>query len=163
MHYQGILISWVFAKGRGMFLRWTRRLTLVALAVAAAAATSACGDVKDPFEFNPTPVTYTEAFTGSLTRGASASHPFAVTISGTVTLTLTSVAPDAAQELGFDIGTWDGTNCNPIFGTGSRSATQTYAFAGSAIAGNFCARIHDGENRIPEDITVSYGITVDHP
>lgn len=146
-----------------MFLRWTRRVMLVALAVAAAAATSACGEVKDPFDLNPTPITYTENFSGTLTRGSAANHPFFVSVSGTVTLTLTSVAPDAAQELGFDIGTWDGTNCNPIFGTGSRSAIQGYAFNGSAIAANFCARIHDGENRIPEDMTVSYGIQVDHP
>ena len=163
MHDQGILIGELFAKGLGMLLRWTRRLTLVALTVAVALASSACNDVKDPFELNPTPVVYTENFTGTLTPGGSANHPFAVTMSGTVTLTLTSVAPDAAQTLGLDIGTWDGTNCNPIFGTGSRAAIQGYTFAGSAIAANFCARIYDGDTLIPADTTVTYSIKVDHP
>lgn len=134
-------------------------VTTVVLAVSSAA----CDDVKDPFELDPTPITYSETFSGTLTTGSSVSHPFAVSVSGTVTLTLTSVAPDVSQSLGFDIGTWDGTTCNPIFGTGSRVATQGYEFAGSAIAANFCARVHDGESKIPSDTSVTYGITVKHP
>jgi hypothetical protein len=146
-----------------MFVRWTRRLTLVALTVAAAMAASACEDVKDPFDLSATPVTYTETFSGTLAPGGSATHPFVVTVSGTVTLTLTAVTPDSALTLGFDIGTWDGTTCNPIFGTGFRNAVQTNSFAGSAIVGNFCARVYDGDTKIPVDTTASYTITVLHP
>jgi hypothetical protein len=86
-----------------------------------------------------------------------------VSVSGTVTMKLTSVAPDSALQLGFDIGTWDGTNCNVVFGTGSRTAVQGYSFAGSAIVANFCARVYDAQNLIPADTTVTYTITVDHP
>jgi len=146
-----------------MFLLPARRLALVMLVVAAAAAGSGCDEVKDPFHLTATPITYTENFNGTLTTGASANHPFTVLISGTVTLTLTSVAPDSAQKLGFDIGTWDGTTCNPIFGTGSKDATQGYTLSGPAVAPNFCARIHDGLNRIPAETTVSYTVKVDHP
>lgn len=142
---------------------WTRRLTVVAFFAAVAVAASACEDVKDPFALNPTPVTYTETFTGTLGPGGSAAHPFIVSVSGTVTMTLTSVTPDATIPLGIDIGTWDGTNCNPIFGTGSRSALQGYAFAGSAIVANFCARIYDGDSKIPADSTLTYSIKVEHP
>ena len=141
----------------------TRHLALIVFAAAVLLTTPACNEVQDPFTFNPTPTTYTENFSGSLNRGGVSSHPFVVSVSGTVTLTLTQVQPDAELKLGFDIGTWDGTTCNPIFGTGSREAVQGYAFAGSAVVGNFCARIHDGANKIPEDVTVSYNIRVDHP
>ncbi len=146
-----------------MFSCWTRRAVVILAVAGVALASSACDDVKDLYQFDSTPVTYTETFAGSLTTGGVSIHPFVVTVSGTVTLKLTAVTPDAAQVLGFDIGTWDGTNCNPIFGSGSRSATQGYSFQGSAIVANFCARIHDGENRIPADTTVNYTIQVDHP
>jgi hypothetical protein len=141
----------------------TRRLIMVAVAVAVAVAASACGDVKDLYNFSPTPVVYTETFTGTLDPGGSAFHPFAVSVAGTVTLTLTTVGPDAALPLGFDIGTWDGTGCTPIFGTGSPSAIQGYSYAGSAIAANFCVRIYDGATAIPVDTQATYSIKVDHP
>jgi hypothetical protein len=141
----------------------TRRLMVAALAVVVASAASACGDVKDLYNFSPTPVVYTESFTGTLDPGGSAFHPFAVSVSGTVTITLMAVGPDAALSLGLDIGTWDGTACNPIFGTGSQSAVQGYSFAGSAIVANFCARIYDGANAIPAETQATYTIKVDHP
>lgn len=140
-----------------------RRSTMAVLVLVAAMTASACDDVKDPYEFSPTPVTYTETFTGTLTRGGSAFHPFVVSVSGTVTMTLSSVTPDSTQALGLDIGTWDGTACSPVFGTGSRAAVQGYSFAGSAIVANFCARIYDAASSIPADTTVSYSIKVDHP
>jgi hypothetical protein len=141
----------------------TRRLIMVAVAVAVAVGASACGDVKDLYSFSPTPVVYTETFTGTLDPGGSAFHPFAVSVAGTVTMTLTAVGPDTALTLGFDIGTWDGTTCSPIFGTGSSSAIQGYSFAGSAIAANFCVRIYDGATAIPADTQATYSIKVDHP
>ena len=143
----------------------TRRLMMAALAVAVALAAPACGGVKDLYNFSPTPIVYTETFAGTLAPGATAVHPFAVLISGTVTLTLSTVGPDATQVLGLDIGTWNATTatCTPIFGTGSPGATQSYSFAGSAIAGNFCARLYDSTGTIPADTQVTYTIKVDHP
>ena len=146
-----------------MLWRWTRRLSLVVVIAVVAFAASACEDVKDYYTIDPTPVVYTETFTGSLAPGGYNSHPFIVSVSGTVTMKLTAVAPDSALQLGFDIGTWDGTACNPIFGTGSRTAAQGYSFAGSAIVANFCARVYDAQSLIPADTTVTYTITVDHP
>jgi hypothetical protein len=146
-----------------MFWRWTRRLALVAVIVVSAFAASACQDVKDYYTIDPTPVVYTETFTGSLAPGGYNSHPFIVSVSGTVTMTLVTVTPDSTLQLGFDIGTWDGTNCNVVFGTGSRTAAQGYSFAGSAIVANFCARIYDAQNLIPVDSTVTYSMTVTHP
>lgn len=142
---------------------WTRRVSLVALAVAVALTASACEDVKDPYALNPTPTVYTETFTGTLGAGGYNFHPFIVSVSGTVVLTLSTVTPDAAQPLGFDIGTWDGTSCNPIFGTGSRAAVQGYAFAGTSIVANFCARLYESDAKFPADTTVTYSIKVEHP
>jgi hypothetical protein len=141
----------------------TRRLIMVAFAVAVALAAPACGDVKDLYTYSPTAVVYTETFTGTLDPGGTAFHPFAVSVAGTVTMTLTTVGPDSTLALGFDIGTWDGTACNPIFGTGSRSAAQGYSFAGSAIAANFCVRIYDGDATIPAETQATYSVKVDHP
>jgi hypothetical protein len=141
----------------------TRRLRVAALAVAVALAAPACGDVKDLYNFSPTPIVYTQTFTGTLNPGGSAFHPFAVSLPGTVTLTLSTVGPDAALALGFDIGTWDGTACTPIFGTGSRSAVQGYSYAGSAIPANFCVRIYDVATAIPAETQATYTIKVDHP
>jgi hypothetical protein len=146
-----------------MFWRWTRRLALVAVIGVVAFAASGCQDVKDYYTIDPTPTVYTETFTGSLAPGGYNSHPFIVSVSGTVTMTLTAVAPDSAMQLGFDIGTWDGTTCHVVFGTGSRTAVQGYQFAGSAIVANFCARIYDAQNLIPVDSTVTYSMTVTHP
>jgi len=138
-------------------------VALVALAVAVALTSSACEDVKDPYALNPTPAVYTETFTGTLGPGGYNFHPFIVSVSGTVVVTLSTVTPDATQTLGLDLGTWNGTACNPIFGTGSRVAVQGYAFAGTAIVANFCARIYETDTKIPADTTVSYSIKVEHP
>ena len=139
-----------------------RRAVLLTVGVAAAISAAACGDVKDPITFNPTPVTFTETFGGTLTTGGSNFHPFINSVAGTVTMRLTTVSPDSAQLLGFYIGTWDGTACYPIFGTGTKDASQGYAFAGSAIAANFCLRVYDDGRRIPADTTVTYAATVEH-
>ena len=163
MHDQGIRPECGSERNQGMSVSVTRRLVMAALAVAVALAAPACGDVKDLYDFSPTPVVYTETFTGTLDPGATAFHPFAVTVAGTVTMTLSTVGPDSALTLGLDIGTWNGTACNPIFGTGSPSATQGYSFAGSAIAANFCVRIYDGASAIPAETQATYSIKVDHP
>ena len=112
---------------------------------------------------DPTPVVYTETFTGSLAPGGYNSHPFIVSVSGTVTMTLVPSTPDSTLQLGFDIGTWDGTNCNLDLRDGFADAVQGYSFAGSAIVANFCARIYDAQNLIPVDSTVTYSMTVTIP
>lgn len=163
MHDQGVRSECVSERNQGMSVSVTRRLIVAVLAAAAALVAPACGDVKDLYTYSPTPTVYTESFTGTLDPGASAVHPFAVSVAGTVTMTLSTVGPDAALVLGLDIGTWDGTTCTPVFGTGSRSATQGYSFAGSAIVANFCARIYDSASSIPAGTQATYAIKVDHP
>jgi hypothetical protein len=136
---------------------------MAALAIAVAVTAPACGDVKDLYTYSPTAVVYTETFSGTLDPGGTAFHPFAVSVAGTVTMTLTTVGPDAALNLGFDIGTWNGTTCSPIFGAGLPSAVQGDKFAGSAIAANFCVRVYDGAATIPADTQATYAIKVEHP
>lgn len=145
-----------------MRVRGIRRAVVTVLSLFAAVATAACGDVKDPITFDPTPVTITDTFSGTLTTGATKTHAFANTVAGTITVRLAAVGPDTALALGIDIGTWDGLGCNPIFGTGSSAASQGYSFAGSAIAANFCIRIYDGRNLIPADTEATYSVQVDH-
>ncbi len=145
-----------------MGVRGFQRARVAVLVVIATVATAACGEVKDPITFDPTPLMITDTFNGTLTTGETKFHAFANTVAGTITVKLVTVGPDNTLTLGIDIGTWDGLACNPIFGTGSRAAAQGYSFAGSAVAANFCIRVYDGASLIPADTEATYSVTVEH-
>lgn len=145
-----------------MGVRGVRRAGVAVLVLIAAVATAACGDVKDPITFDPTPLTITDTFSGTILTGETKAHAFANTVAGTITVTLTAVGPDDTLTLGLDIGVWDGLGCNPIFGTGSRAAAKGYSFAGSAVAANFCIRIYDADSRIPAETEATYTVSVEH-
>lgn len=145
-----------------MAVRGFRLAGVAGLALIVAVAAAACGDVKDPITFDPTPLTITDTFSGTLTTGETKFHAFANTVAGTITVTLASVGPDDTLTLGLDIGVWDGLGCNPIFGTGSRAAAKGYKFAGSAVAANFCIRVYDAASLIPADTEGTYSVTVEH-
>ena len=134
------------------------RIQMLAAALALMPLVAGCGSSTSPT--TPTnPVT--ESFTGTITQNSAATNTFSTTTSGTVTVTLTALAPLATQQVGFALGTWDGTACqlvlvNPAGTTGSQLA------ANASTKGNYCVHLYDVGN-ITADTPVTYTLTVVHP
>lgn len=132
----------------------TRLLLAVLLGVSAA-----CSD--EPITA-PTPgPPVTDTFSGTLATNGAVTHPFDATSAGTITATLTSVAPDSAQAVGISLGTWNGTICHAILT--NDAATQSFALTGTTTSrASLCVRMYDAGN-IPADTEVTYTVTVVHP
>jgi hypothetical protein len=133
-----------------------RRAVLLLALVFELAGAVACGDENDAVT-TPTPdrPTTTETFTGTLTVNGAATHPFVATGSGQITLTLTTLSPDAAARIGVSLGTFNGTACQIVIT--NDNATQGATVIGVAGAsGNFCARVQDvGRLTEPTDYTLT--------
>lgn len=139
-----------------------RRVTMTVLAIMAMAG-SGCGAVEEvSTPTSPTPATVTEQFEGSIVLAGSATHAFAVTTTGPLSIQLTTVGPLATMALGVGLGSWDGTNCNVSTIKNDNARAGVVALAGTAVAGNYCARIYDAGN-VPSDWTVTYTVAVTHP
>jgi hypothetical protein len=105
----------------------------------------------------PTPVT--DTFTGNINVNGAMTHTFAIARNGVVTATLTAVTPDPAIQVGFGLGTWNGSNCQMILT--KDDAVQGNAVTGIAnIAGTLCLRIQDNGKLTG---SVGYTVTVSHP
>jgi hypothetical protein len=132
------------------------------LLIAALLATSACGD--DNENLTPTtptnPTTVTETFSGTLTVNGAVTHPFATQLSGAVTATLTSVAPDNTKTMGLSLGTWNGAVCQIVLA--NDQARQGTVVTGNVTStlGSLCVRIYD-VGQLTEAAT--YEIQVVHP
>ncbi len=135
--------------------RLMRTLTLTALVAVAAA----CGDDATTPTTPTPPVTVTETFSGSVTRNGAATHTFATQASGTVTATLTTLAPDSALVIGLSLGTFNGSACQLVI-TKDDATQGTVVTGGVSTLGNLCVRVYDVGN-ITDPIT--YDITVVHP
>ena len=133
------------------------RVLLAACVLGAAACSNAPTTPTTP----TLPTTFTEVFTGTVNMNGGASHFFVSQSSGTVTATLTSLAPDAAQLVGFSLGTWTGTACQVVIA--NDKATTASAITGAVGgAGRLCARVYD-IGTITGNSPVSYELTVTHP
>jgi hypothetical protein len=133
--------------------------TFAALILALAAG--ACGD--DDNNNTPTaptpPTTVTETYADTIGRNGARTHNFSSGASGTVTATLTTLAPDSTLTVGFSLGTWNGVNCQLVI-TNDAATQGTVITGGVSSLGSLCVRIYDVGN-----ITnpISYEITVVHP
>jgi hypothetical protein len=137
---------------------WHRLLVAAALAAAAG-----CTSTTTPT--TPTvsaPPTTTDSFTGSLGQSGSENHVFAVAANGTVTITLSSVAPLATMSIGVAVMTSDGTNCLVQISQTTDARVGGVALKGTATSGNYCVRVFDSGN-VPTGATVTYGVDVLHP
>src|SRR5436190_17477528 len=114
-----------------------------ALVLTAALAQAACSDninVASPSPDPGNPVT--EAFTGTLTLTGAVTHPFSVSRSGSIRVTITSLAPDSAVTIGFSLGTWNGAACQTVIS--NDSGTLGAAIVGVADReGRLCVRVYD--------------------
>jgi len=143
-----------------------RRLTHRPLVAAALAALTllgvACGSSTTTTATTPTATTpTTETFSGTLAASNGHTYPFTTAI-GTITLTLTSVAPDSTVPLGLSLGTWTGAACTVGTGLFNDVARQGLVITGQATAAaSLCARVYDGSGQITAPTT--YVITIVHP
>ncbi len=124
----------------------------------------ACGDSTSPTTpTSPsptTPATTTETFEGTLTPNGARTFTFTAGTAGTVTATLTTLAPDPATPVGLALGTWSGTTCQIVLA--NDNAVQGTVVTGAVSgAGNLCVRLYDAAGTLPGSVT--FTITVVHP
>ena len=126
----------------------------VALAILAAALAS-CSD--DATVATPTPNPTTETFTGTLVPSQKVIHPYAATIPGSVTTTLTALS--GAPAIGLGTGTWDGTTCT-VGAHAENVVVNQYFIASVPSPQNLCAIVYDTGG---VTTSATYTVTVVHP
>ena len=101
-----------------------------------------------------------DTFTGTLTPNGAKTEPFSVTRSGSVTATLSSLAPDATITIGLSLGTWNGTACSTVIS--NDSATVGTAVTGAADReGRLCVRVYDANGKLLQP--TDFELNVVHP
>ena len=136
------------------------RFVCRALLVGALLSTTACGDDDTPTAPTPgTPVTITDTFSGSINRNGAATHTFLAQAAGTVTVTLTTLAPEGTEAIGLSLGTWNGSACQLVIAN-TAAAQGAIVIGVASSAGNLCIFVQD-VGKIAA--AASYEITVVHP
>jgi len=134
----------------------------IALAmIAAGCASDAASSSSTSATTSPTAPATTESFSGSLVQLGSASNPFIVAATGTVTIGLTDIGPLTTMALGVGIGTWNGTTCSSALTKNDNARAGATALSGTATAGNYCVTVYDSGN-IPDGQTVTFTVSVAH-
>jgi hypothetical protein len=128
----------------------------------ALAATGACGASTTTPTSPTAPVTTTELFSGTLTQLGSATQVFTVAATGTVTISLTSVAPLTTMSLGVGVENSDGTNCLTTITQNDNARSGASALTGTVAAGTYCVHLYDSGN-IPVSGSADYTVQVVHP
>ncbi len=124
-----------------------------------ALAAAACGDrAATPTSPTVTTTIVTETFSGTLPPNGATTWPFTTASSGTVTATLTTVAPEG-RALGLSLGTWNGSACQIIIAN-DRAVQGTVVTGSVATAGSLCARVYDATGLAG---SADYLVTVVHP
>lgn len=132
----------------------TRSVPSLVCALGALALAASCSAAATTPTTNT--VTLTETFTALLTTNGAVVFPFSEGQAGTVTATLTTIAPDSGLTLSMDLGTWNGSTCAIVVTT--NPAVQGSSVIGQAnAAGTLCARVSDANGIVvnPESITVT--------
>ncbi len=131
------------------------------LVVAGLAAAAACGSSTPTTPTTPgSPTTVTNTFNGTLTKNGAVTHSFTAAAAGSISATLTDVAPDATQQVGLSLGTWNGAACTLVIA--NNNATKGTAVSGTInSAGLFCVMLNDAAGTIGDAVT--YTVTVTHP
>lgn len=136
-------------------MRFVARMVMI---VPFALMLGACGDDPVSTPTAPTTPTVTETFTGTLNVNGAITHTFVTGTFGTVTSTLTVVAPDTTV-LGMAMGTWNGIACQIILAA-DKAALNTTVTGSVSSVGNLCVRLYD-VGSITEP--TSYEVQVVHP
>src|SRR6266498_1721061 len=128
---------------------------LVLPLLAALCATACADDTTTPTSAAPTT---TQNFSDTIGVNQAKQFPFASTARGTVTATLTSLAPDGTV-IGISIGVSNGNFCQLVFD--KTDAAQGAIVSGTVTAvGNLCLRVYDsGQLTGP----ATFSVDVSHP
>lgn len=137
-----------------------RSLFLVVVTTAMG-VTTACSNNVPTTPTAPAPQTFTEVFNGTLTPNGASSHSFIAQGSGTVSVSLTTVAPDSTLPIGIALGTWTGTACQIVIAN-DRALQGTVLNGAVGSAGSLCVRAYD-IGTVAADAPVTYEFTVVHP
>jgi hypothetical protein len=139
---------------KSSFVRGFAALLLVA-------GSTACDDPGPTEPTDPTPEapTFTETFSGVLSRNGALTFPFEALAKGTATATLASIQPDNTIALGMAMGTWNGTTCQSII-TNDNAIEFTQISGSIGSAGLLCLRVYD-IGRVAT--STKFALTVVHP
>ena len=111
-----------------------------------------------PSDIGGNPVT--ETFTGTLTLNGADTRPFSVARSGSVTATISSLAPDATVRMGLSLGTWNGSACSTVISNDS-ATVGTQVIGAADREGRLCVRVYDADGTLPQP--TDFELTVVHP
>ena len=104
-------------------------------------------------------VTTTDNYSGTLAIGESATHAFPAAGSGTISISVTALAPNSAVLMGLGVGIWDGATCQIQLSTNQAKLAETYQ-ATISTAGNYCIVLGDAGNLVE---STTYTVQVIHP
>lgn len=131
------------------------------LTAAVLAAIAGCGATTAPT--TPTSATTTtETFSGTIAQLGSATQVFTVSATGTVDISVTSVAPLATMVVGVGVQTSDGTNCVTTITQNDNARVGASALKGTVAAGKYCVRLYDSGN-IPAAGSADFVVQIVHP
>src|ERR1041385_1149579 len=145
-----------------------RRALLLMLVGGIAAA---CGSDNNTVPSGPTtlPTVLTETFSGTLTRNAAYTHPFAVSDAGDVNVFLLQSVDPAHPDnnvipIGVSLGTWNGNACAIVVAKDSMvpstaDAPQAPLTGRATAATNLCVRVYD-VGFVPG--SANYELLIDH-
>ena len=139
--------------------RFSSRAVLLAVAVVAIVAMSACAN--DALTTTPTytPCPCTDGFSGTLSKNGAFSHTFTITNLGAVTASLVTLSPNTAQIVGLQLGVWNGVSCTAASSTDAATTGSSITLNASS-AGTLCVRLYD-VGFISEPVL--YQLQVTHP
>lgn len=135
-----------------------RSVVLLNLAMVCPLAAVACGASQDATAA-PTPTPVTENFSGAIDKNGAVTFTFAVTAPGTITASLTNLAPVATLAVGISIGTWDGTVCSASLSNDNARVSDQLT-GNTSVTGSYCIRVYDVGNITA---TEQVAVTVTHP
>jgi hypothetical protein len=108
----------------------------------AATVSAACGS-DDPVDLptDPTPVSVTETFSGTLNVNGLRAHPYTIDRPGTTSVQLKTLS-DSAATVALSLGTWNGAACQIIIANPA-AALNTTVTGTAQSSGQFCVLLND--------------------
>jgi hypothetical protein len=108
----------------------------------------------------PTPASpVTDTYSGTLSKNGAFTHAFSISSLGSITAAIVSLAPNASQIVGFQLGVWNGTSCTASSSTDVATTGSSITLTASS-AGIVCVRLYDVGF---VDDPVLYQLQVVHP
>ena len=118
---------------------------------------SACSN--NPIVPTPPVGSVTDTYSGTLSKNGAFTHAFSISSLGSITASIISLAPNASQIVGFQLGVWNGTSCTASSSTDVATTGSSITLTASS-AGIVCVRLYDVGFI---DTPVLYQLQVVHP